>query len=164
MKLHLAAGLAALAITNPVNAQGTLHLGGKATLANNAVIQAVLETGAINVVKDDPTECKDPSLGGAFITYGPNIKPVLLICMKNAETYAELADTIRHEAYHAVSWCRGGSLFTWEKNIELAHPYDIGMVYKYYEPKQWNDELEARSAARYLTDSDIAEQVNKYCM
>ena len=163
MKLHLAAGLAALAITNPAYAQGTSHLGGKATLARNPVIQAIMASG-IDVVMNDPKECADKELMGSFISY-PQHKPDFLVCMNNHESYSELYDTIRHEAHHAVVWCRGGETFlSWEENLEMGTPQDVGMLYKHYEQRHHHEELEARNVARVLTNKDVAGAVRKFCM
>mgnify|MGYP003327496089 CR=1 FL=1 len=165
MKLHLAAVLGALAIISPVYAQGTPHLGGKATLARNPVIHAIIDSNRIDVVMNDPNECSDKYLSGSFITYANNSRPDFVICMNNHDSYAELEDTIRHEAHHAVVWCNGGKPFlSWQDNLEMSQAEDVGMLYKHYKPHHHHEELEARNVARYLTNEDVAGAVRKFCM
>ena len=165
MKLQLAAVLGALAITSPVYAQDSSHLGGKATLAANPVIQAILDSN-IDVVMNDPEDCSDKDLHGASITYKGNAyKPELLICMNNHDTHADLADTIRHEAHHAVVYCNGGrTLFNWQENLKIASVVDIGTVVKLYDVHDHNEELEARNVAKVITDEKVANKVREFCM
>ena len=164
MKLHLAAGLAALVVANPAYAQGTSHLGGKTTLAANPVIQAILDSG-FDVVMNDPDECADENLDGAFITHKSAHNPDFLVCMNNHDTHAELSDTIRHEAHHAIVYCNGGkTFFNWSKNLEMGSFRDIGIVVKLYDAHDHNEELEARNVAKYITDKQVAAKVRQFCM
>lgn len=166
MKLFHLFMASALFAAPMAQAQGTKevpHLGGKRTLANNKVVQAIIDSG-IDVVMDDPEECADKSLDGAFITY-PKHNPDFLICVKNHDSYAELADTIRHEAHHAIVHCNGGVTFwNWDRNVEMAKVSDIGIVIKYYDSDEHNEELEARNVARIITDDMIARKLRQFCM
>ena len=145
-------------------AQGTsAHLGGKATLAANPVVQAAIESG-IDVVMNDPETCADKNLDGSFVTYH-NAAPDFVICVNNHATHAELSDTIRHEAHHAIVWCnRGKTFFTWDRNVALASVGDIGIVVKHYDAHEHNEELEARNVAKIISDEAVANKLRQFCM
>jgi len=92
----------------------------------------------------------------------------LVICTKaHGDDMDELADTIRHEAFHLAQFCKGRKAGTpdgrgltilpelEDQNIEIAqevlHWHILG-----YEPGKWATEAEARVVAHALEEEQIA--------
>jgi hypothetical protein len=87
---------------------------------------------------------------------------VMHICVGKHSDYAELGDTIRHEAIHVIQACNRGPVLGLYETVSYAKEDDQSVI-KEYPTAHQHRELEARIAARNLTDANVAELVRKYC-
>ena len=124
----------------------------------NPVIQAVQSTGTEVLVRH--ADCSRTNLMGYF-QLTEDIDRVVL-CLDNHTNYSDLADTIRHEAWHVVQACYGGQILSSELIAKHAHPDDVEAL-KLYPETQHMTELAARNVARYLSEEQVVTSIKKFC-
>ena len=89
-------------------------------------------------------------------------KDEMTICLENHSDYAELGDTIRHEAVHVIQNCNRGPVMSMLDTAKYATPADKAFAENYPHARQ-HMELEANIAARNLNDEEVASLVYKFC-
>lgn len=74
----------------------------------------------------------------------------------------ELADTIRHEVWHAIQACNGGPLM-YDLDREVGEAVRRGWYPNRYPRHQWETEAEARNATHNYTEAEISGFLSAYC-
>ena len=126
----------------------------------NPVIQAVQSTGTEVLVRH--ASCSDKKLMGYFQYDGDKDIDRVVLCADNHTNISDLADTIRHEAWHVVQACYGGQILTSEAIAKFAHKDDIKAISSYPKRQQMT-ELAARNVARYTSETFVVKNINKFC-
>ena len=162
--------LAALALTGSVilgSASSAVAQGIKPQSFNatevNFLLRAVTETGHSVFRGGEP--CNRGVYGFA------TSQKQLLVCAENhGNDLDELADTVRHEAFHLAQFCKarrvGASMaliFPELKDESIAMARDLGMPMQRYREGQHAFEAEARAAAFSLNERQIAAVVKEEC-
>ena len=129
----------------------------------NFLLRTATETGHTVFRGGEP--CEDGVYGFATST------KQLLICVDNhGNNLDELADTVRHEAFHLAQFCKarrvGASMALIfpdlnDEALELAR--DLGMPMERYDERQHPFEAEARAAAFALDEHRIAAILEAEC-
>ena len=129
----------------------------------NFLLRAVTETG--HSVFSGGELCREGVYG--FATY----KKQLVVCVDNHKgNLDELANTVRHEAFHLAQYCKarrvGASMaliFPESKDESMKLARSLGMSMDQYSEAQHVFEAEARAAAFGLNERQIAALVKKEC-
>ena len=87
---------------------------------------------------------------------------IMHICIEKHSDYAELGDTIRHEAVHVIQNCNSGPVLGLYETVHYAKAEDKSVIEEYPTAHQ-HMELEARIAARNLSDIEVSKLVRKFC-
>ena len=74
----------------------------------------------------------------------------------------ELADTVRHEVWHAIQACNRGPLM-YDLDAEVGQAVRRGWNPIRYPRHQWETEAEARNAAFNYTEEEIGAFLTTYC-
>lgn len=127
---------------------------------SNLVIQAVRDTGTTVLVRH--ADCKDKNSAGWY-EFNKNKKiDELVICPSNHKNYSDLADTIRHEAWHVVQACYGGAL-----RPGASEPYleadTVKHIKESYKPHEYAKELEAWAVAERANEAWIVKLIKRHC-
>ena len=143
----IAASLALSAFVAPVRAEET-----------NPSVALLRDFEAIGGrVYVDSDRCKEHP------AYGWYVNGTIHICVKNhLGDEEELADTVRHEVWHAIQACNGGPL-THDLDREVGEAVRRGWYPSQYPRHQWETEAEARNAAYNYSETEIAGFLNTYC-
>ena len=148
LKQSIAAlALATLAIPAQANAL-------KEYIYSNPVLAVLHESGT--KIKFEGELCKD-----RFGSYNMTTD-IMHICLNKHDNYEELSDTIRHEAFHVIQNCNHGPVLGLYETVSYAKPTDKTVIEQYPTAHQ-HLELEARIAARNLSDDNVTELVRKFC-
>ena len=129
----------------------------------NFLLSALAETG--HSVFSGGELCQRNVYG--FATY----KKQLVVCVDNHKgDLDELADTVRHEAFHLAQYCKarrvGASMaliFPELKDESMALARSLGMSMDRYSEAQHAFEAEARAAAFSLNERQIAALIKEEC-
>jgi hypothetical protein len=121
---------------------------------SNPVLAVLHDSGT--TIKFEGDLCKD-----RFGSYNMSTN-IMHICLKKHDDYAELGDTIRHEAIHRIQNCNHGPVLGLYETVSYAKPTDKTVIEQYPTAHQ-HMELEARIAARELSDDNVTELVRKFC-
>ena len=125
------------------------------------VLDAVRATGTEVRYYDE--RCSSKGVAG-FYRLGPNVDR-LVICPSNQLNHSDLFDTIRHEAIHVVQACNGGQpVLSYDYLLENTTEEIKETVFSQYPEDHHHHELEAFTAAEYLSEDDVVELIDKYCM
>jgi hypothetical protein len=87
---------------------------------------------------------------------------IMHICISKHEDFEELGDTIRHEAIHVIQACNSGPVLGLYETVSYAKDEDQSVIEEYPTAHQ-HMELEARIAARNLSDANVTELIRKFC-
>lgn len=127
----------------------------------------------IPVVIDAPVCKKRKGLFGMAILSKDMQRQYLMICLKNHKgDLVELADTVRHEAFHVAQHCRARRYKDDPRKPLLPAMVDryraiaqrqLHMPMERYDRTQWAVEAEARVAAQVLEEEQIAYVVEREC-
>lgn len=131
----------------------------------NFLLRTVEGTG--HKVYNNSSSCEDPGIYGFAI----KSKKALVICVKNLEgDKAELADTVRHEAFHLAQFCKAdkvgatAALIYPELTKEVTRLAGVlGMPFSKYRNADLPYEAEARAAAFIYNDQEIAQILSEEC-
>jgi hypothetical protein len=146
--------LALLALSTAVCSQPVQANAVKDYIYSNPVLEIIDATGTTILFKGE--DCKD-----AYGLYNLTTD-TMTICLENHETFAELGDTIRHEAIHVVQACNRGPVLSVMDTMKYVTEQDKAFVADYPHAHQ-HSELEANIAARNLSDKQVTEVVAKFC-
>ena len=142
--------LATIALASPVTANELEDY-----LYSNPVLAEVHRSGTT-------IRFKDPSCAkGIFGSYTQS-KDVMVLCLTNHPSYAELGDTIRHETVHIIQMCLGGPVMTFEAVAKYAQPSDYKAMNS-YSTHSHHHEIEANMAARNMSDDRIVTAFKDAC-
>ena len=95
--------------------------------------------------------------------YGFYVNGTIHICEENhLGDEEELADTVRHEVWHAIQACNRGPLM-YDLDHEVGEAVRRGWLPVSYPRHQWETEAEARNAAHNYTDEEVGEFMSAYC-
>lgn len=130
------------------------------------LLDAVKATGHHVVLDEGPCKTAGNGMFGAATTDG-----ILLVCAKNhGGDLVELADTIRHEAFHLAQFCKGRkhgatSALIVPDVIESSRALalELHMPVNAYAPDSRDLEAEARAAAHLLEEAEVAALLVKEC-
>ena len=130
------------------------------------LLNAVKATGHHVVLDEGPCKTTGNGMLGAATTSG-----ILLICAKNhGGDLVELADTIRHEAFHLAQFCKGRkhgatSALIVPDVIESSRALalELHMPVNAYAPDKRDSEAEARAGAYLLEEAEVASLLIKEC-
>ena len=87
----------------------------------------------------------------------------LVICPRNHINHSDLLDTVRHEAIHVIQACYGGPLQNRAHYDKYATQEIKDTVLSNYPETDHHHELEAFTAAKFLSEQDIVNSINRYC-
>ena len=105
----------------------------------------------------DSAKCND------FPALGWYVNGTIHICEANhLNDEEELADTVRHEVWHAIQACNRGPLM-YDLDAEVGEAVRRGWLPMSYPRHQWETEAEANNAAFNYTDEEIGEFMTAYC-
>ena len=149
-------------------ASATPAIASPASMIRNAELTRTIESTGVRVVTSHP-ECEsDPAFG----FYSPRRKLVVICVGYHYDDYgnmdyAELGDTLRHEAIHVAQVCNGGGyeavpILSWSTISKYSTPSILRQVLKYPEERQ-HVEYEAFTSAYNLTNDQVAGIVTDYC-
>ena len=129
-------------------------------LALSEVLKAVESTGT--EVRYHDEQCQTNEVSG-FYRISPNVDQ-LVICPSNQHNHSDLFDTIRHEAIHVVQACNHGPVLPYDYYLKNA-PQSIKDSVSHYPKDEHTQhmELEAHMAAKYLSEREVINMINKYC-
>ena len=127
----------------------------------NPVIQEVQRTGTAVLVRH--AECKDEGAAGWYELNPSKGIDELVICPNNHKNYSDLADTIRHEAWHVVQACYGGALTKRHQSTSVLEPSTIRHINATYPENHKDLEFEAWAVAEHANEAFITEQLEKRC-
>ncbi|ABP87921.1 gp14 [Synechococcus phage Syn5] len=97
------------------------------------------------------------------LAFGWYVNGTIHICEDNhLGDDAELADTVRHEVWHAVQACNRGPIM-YDLDAEVGEAVRRGWLPISYPRHQWETEAEARNAAFNYSETEIAGFLNTYC-
>jgi hypothetical protein len=131
-------------------------------LLNSPVLNAVADTGTTVIV--DGSACRSGGYMGRYVNNPEKNIDFLELCLDpHKGDYTELADTIRHEAWHVVQACMGQPMFNVVSLKESATPSLITRVVENYPAEKRHHELEAFVVAADQTNDYVVEQLNKFC-
>lgn len=163
--------LAALALT------GSVLLGSASVAVAQKVKQQPFNEAGVNFLLRTVTETGHSTYsGGEWCdtqrAYGfATANKQLVICVDNhGNDMDELADTVRHEAFHLAQYCKarrvGASMaliFPEAVDDSMALARDLGMPMQRYDQAQYAFEAEARAAAFALNERQIAAVLKEEC-
>lgn len=131
-------------------------------LLNSPVLNVVADTGTTVIV--DGSACKSGGYMGRYV-FNPDTKTDFLeLCLDpHNGDYTELADTIRHEAWHVVQACIGKPLFSVHSLKASADPSVVAGITEAYPAHQHHIELEAFIVAADKSNDYVVSQLNKFC-
>ena len=142
----LALSVALSALAAPVRA---------ASPSSAALLQQFQDLGGRVYIDSD--RCKD------YPAFGWYVNGTIHICEENHfGDEEELADTIRHEVWHAIQACNRGPLM-YDLDREVGEAVRRGWYPTSYPRHQWETEAEARNAAFNYTDEEIGDFLTAYC-
>ena len=142
--------LTAIALGSPVTANEL-----KDYIYSNPVLAEVHKSGTSIVFKDPSCE------RGIFGSYTPKTD-VMVLCLSNHPSFAELGDTIRHETVHIIQTCIGGPVMSFEQVASYAKPQDYKAMHS-YGTHSHHHEIEANIAARSMTDIQVVSSFKDAC-
>ena len=87
----------------------------------------------------------------------------LVICPRNNINHSDLLDTVRHEAMHVVQACYGGPVQDRATYDKYTPQHIKDRVFNDYPEHAHHIELEAFTAAAFLSEEDIVNSINKFC-
>ena len=137
------------------------------TAIRNSDLTRVLERTGVTVLTSHPECHSDPSYG----FYSPGRRIVVICVGQHYEygkmDYAELGDTLRHEAIHVAQVCNGGGeeavpILSWSTISKYSTPGILRAVMQYPAEVQ-HIEYEAFTSARNLSNDQVAGIVTDYC-
>ena len=124
------------------------------------VLDAVRSTGTEVRYYDE--RCSTHRVAG-FYTLGPNVDR-LVVCSSNQLNNSDLFDTIRHEAIHVVQACNAGQpVLAYDYLLENTTEEIKNSVFSQYPEDHHHHELEAFTAAEFLSEDEVVELINKFC-
>ena len=124
------------------------------------VLKAVERTGT--EVRYYDAECADSKAAGWYELTATVDR--LVICPRNNHNHSDLFDTVRHEALHVVQACNKGTPVLDREYYTKNAPQDIKeRVFSDYPAAHHHHELEAFMGAKYLSEGDVINLINKYC-
>ena len=142
----LAASVALSAFTAPVHALSPSSV---------ALLEQFHELGGRVYIDSD--RCNDHPAFGWYVN------GTIHICEANHfGDEEELADTVRHEVWHAIQACNRGPLM-YDLDREVGEAVRRGWYPTQYPRHQWETEAEARNAAFNYTEAEISEFMSAYC-
>ena len=127
----------------------------------NPVIEAVQRTGTEVLVRH--ADCKDKNAAGWYELNPPKKIDQLVICPNNHKNYSDLADTIRHEAWHVVQACYGGALTKRHQSMSILEPSTIKHIKSTYPDSHLDKEYEAWAIAEHASETYIVRALNARC-
>lgn len=131
-------------------------------LLNSPVLNAVADTGTIVVV--DGSACRSGGFLGRYVFNPDKDIDFLELCLDpHKGNYTELADTIRHEAWHVVQACIGKPLFSVHSLKSSVEPHLISGITETYPEDQHHREIEAFVIAANQSNDYVVDQLNKFC-
>ena len=128
---------------------------------SNPVIQEVQRTGTTVLVRH--VDCKDKNTAGWYEFNKEKKIDELVICPHNHTNYSDLADTIRHEAWHVVQACYGGPLRPSSTSMQMLSPDTIKHIKDTYPKSHLNKEYEAWAVAERANEAWLAKQIKGRC-
>ncbi len=142
--------LTAIALGSPVTANELEEY-----IYSNPVLAEVHRSGTT-------IQFKDPSCErGIYGSYTPKTD-VMVLCLANHPSFAELGDTIRHETVHIIQTCIGGPVMSFEQVASYAKPQDYKAMHN-YGTHSHHHEIEANIAARSMTDLQVVSSFKDAC-
>ena len=132
----------------------------------NVNLTRVVERAGITVKFYDPMCDERGSYGG----FAPNQK-MMVICVDNHVAngemdYAELGDTLRHEAIHVAQTCHGKGepkpILGWNQIAKYSNDRILSIVQR-YAPEDQHLEYEAFTGAAVLSNNQVADIVKQTC-
>ena len=98
-----------------------------------------------------------------FYQFGPNVDR-LVMCPRNQLNHSDLFDTIRHEAIHVVQACNGFKpILSYDYLLKNTTEEIKDTVFSQYPKSDHHLELEAFTAAEFLSEDDVVQLIDKYC-
>jgi len=138
----------------------------QAAIRNSDLTRTIESTG-VRVVTSHP-ECETDFSYGFYYPH----KKLVVICVNRHYVngkmdYAELGDTLRHEAIHVAQVCNGRGydavpILSWSTISKYSTPDILQQVLKYPEEVQ-HVEYEAFTSAYNLSNDQVAGIVVDYC-
>ena len=151
--------LAVVATTTPVMADTY-------SATRNSSLTRMVQRAGVTVKLYDPMCDERGSYGG----YVPSDKK-LIICVNNHVAngrmdYAELGDTLRHEAIHVAQTCWGKGtpkpILSWNQIAKYSNVRILSIVQR-YKPEHQHLEYEAFTGAAVLNNEQVGRIVKQTC-
>lgn len=136
------------------------------SVVRNAPLTRTIEQAGTVVKLWDPI-CSER---GSFGAYYPK-KNTLVVCVSNHRDngvmdYAELGDTLRHEAIHVAQTCYGNGtpkpILSWTQIAKYSNNRILSIVQR-YKPEHQHLEYEAFTSAAVMTNEQITKIVRDFC-
>ena len=126
-----------------------------ASPSSAALLQQFQDLGGRVYIDSD--RCNDRPAFGWFVN------GAIHICEANHfGDEEELADTVRHEVWHAIQSCNRGPIM-YDLDAEVGEAVRRGWLPVNYPRHQWETEAEARNAAFNYTDEEVGDFLTTYC-
>ena len=124
------------------------------------VLEAVKSTGT--EVRYHHDRCQTHQVSG-FYRIGADVD-MLVICPPNHNNHSDILNTVRHEAIHVVQACNRGPILSYDYYLKNA-PEDVKDSVSHYPQDEHTQhmELEAHMGAKYLSEQEVINMINKYC-
>ena len=127
---------------------------------SNPVIQAVRDTGTTVLVRH--ADCKSETNAGSYEFNKSKGIDEMIICPNNHTNYSDLADTIRHEAWHVVQACYGGALQP-GKSEAFLDAETAKHIRDTYPKSHLDKEFEAWAVAERASEPWIVKLIKRHC-